>query len=325
MPVGKHCGFVQFVRKADAERAIEKMQGFPIGGSRIRLSWGRSQCMSSVVGRLTSTDSIILDKAAQAAAQAAALQAQFQAQMATAQSQVPQMTSEQAIQLLQRFGMTSGGQPCGGSEVSNRNYVDAAKGSGYSEQKPRSLVMNQQLSDGQLPYDVYSGVSGSRPPSNLSPVEHQNRSHITSSFSPFSPDPNMYTRRGSDSYDLLPHSLNNGSRFDSIMEFKAATATSNERPIPPARTPNGSQRYGSFMDGTTRSFEGSRPMMRQDPISRPNSSQTSSQGRSSQYDGQGEHHLIHDLNSTLASLDLDQHHLWKPAQGSDNRPHPSSS
>ena len=44
VPVGKHCGFVQFVRKADAERAIEQMQGFPIGGSRIRLSWGRSQC-----------------------------------------------------------------------------------------------------------------------------------------------------------------------------------------------------------------------------------------------------------------------------------------
>ena len=44
VPVGKHCGFVQFVRKPDAERAIEKMQGFPIGGSRIRLSWGRSQC-----------------------------------------------------------------------------------------------------------------------------------------------------------------------------------------------------------------------------------------------------------------------------------------
>ena len=35
---------VRFVRKADAERAIEKMQGFPVGGSRIRLSWGRSQC-----------------------------------------------------------------------------------------------------------------------------------------------------------------------------------------------------------------------------------------------------------------------------------------
>lgn len=44
VPVGKHCGFVQFVHKGHAERAIERMQGFPIGGSRIRLSWGRSQC-----------------------------------------------------------------------------------------------------------------------------------------------------------------------------------------------------------------------------------------------------------------------------------------
>ncbi|ESK93617.1 mrna binding post-transcriptional regulator [Moniliophthora roreri MCA 2997] len=54
VPIGKNCGFVQFVRKADAQRAIEGMQGFPIAGSRIRLSWGRSQY-----------------KAAQAAAQAA--------------------------------------------------------------------------------------------------------------------------------------------------------------------------------------------------------------------------------------------------------------
>lgn len=43
IPPGKGCGFVQFVRKTDAERAIERMQGFPIGGGRIRLSWGRSQ------------------------------------------------------------------------------------------------------------------------------------------------------------------------------------------------------------------------------------------------------------------------------------------
>lgn len=55
IPPGKGCGFVQFLNKHDAERAIERMQGFPIGGGRIRLSWGRSQS----------------DKAAAAAAQAA--------------------------------------------------------------------------------------------------------------------------------------------------------------------------------------------------------------------------------------------------------------
>ncbi|PWN35722.1 RNA-binding domain-containing protein, partial [Meira miltonrushii] len=43
IPPGKGCGFVQFLNKADAERAIDRMQGFPIGGGRIRLSWGRSQ------------------------------------------------------------------------------------------------------------------------------------------------------------------------------------------------------------------------------------------------------------------------------------------
>ncbi|KAF8309574.1 RNA-binding domain-containing protein, partial [Clavulina sp. PMI_390] len=40
IPPGKGCGFVQFVHKADASRAMEKMQGYAIGGSKIRLSWG---------------------------------------------------------------------------------------------------------------------------------------------------------------------------------------------------------------------------------------------------------------------------------------------
>ena len=44
IPPNKGCGFVQFVRRPDAELAIAKMHDFPIHGkSRIRLSWGRSQ------------------------------------------------------------------------------------------------------------------------------------------------------------------------------------------------------------------------------------------------------------------------------------------
>ncbi|CAO3621468.1 unnamed protein product [Cunninghamella echinulata] len=43
IPPGKGCGFVQYVSRASAELAIEKMNGFQIGQSRIRLSWGRSQ------------------------------------------------------------------------------------------------------------------------------------------------------------------------------------------------------------------------------------------------------------------------------------------
>ncbi|KZV75356.1 RNA-binding domain-containing protein [Peniophora sp. CONT] len=94
VPAGKHCGFVQFVRKADAERAIDRMQGFPIGGSRIRLSWGRSQY-----------------KAAQAAAQAAQAAAmQLHTPPApVASTPVPQvpagLSAEQALEVLRQLGL----------------------------------------------------------------------------------------------------------------------------------------------------------------------------------------------------------------------------
>lgn len=43
IPPGKGCGFVQFVNRQSAEMAIDQMNGYQIGSSRIRLSWGRSQ------------------------------------------------------------------------------------------------------------------------------------------------------------------------------------------------------------------------------------------------------------------------------------------
>lgn len=50
IPPGKGCGFVQFVQRHAAEMAINQMQGYPIGNSRVRLSWGRSQNNSGPVG-----------------------------------------------------------------------------------------------------------------------------------------------------------------------------------------------------------------------------------------------------------------------------------
>ncbi|KIM21683.1 hypothetical protein M408DRAFT_301926 [Serendipita vermifera MAFF 305830] len=41
LPPSKSCGFVQYVRQGDAEQAIEALGGSPIGGSKVRLSWGR--------------------------------------------------------------------------------------------------------------------------------------------------------------------------------------------------------------------------------------------------------------------------------------------
>eukprot|EP00878_Enallax_costatus_P024240 GHUV01025853.1.p1 GENE.GHUV01025853.1~~GHUV01025853.1.p1 ORF type:complete len:263 (-),score=106.91 GHUV01025853.1:196-984(-) len=42
IPQGKGCGFVQFVNRPDAERAMAEMNGQIVGSSAIRISWGRS-------------------------------------------------------------------------------------------------------------------------------------------------------------------------------------------------------------------------------------------------------------------------------------------
>ncbi|PKA63206.1 Polyadenylate-binding protein RBP47 [Apostasia shenzhenica] len=42
IPVGKQCGFVQFVQKNDAEMAMQALNGTVIGEQMVRLSWGRN-------------------------------------------------------------------------------------------------------------------------------------------------------------------------------------------------------------------------------------------------------------------------------------------
>ncbi|XP_074566335.1 RNA-binding protein L-like [Curcuma longa] len=42
IPAGKRCGFVQFANRANAEEALRQLNGTPLGGQNVRLSWGRS-------------------------------------------------------------------------------------------------------------------------------------------------------------------------------------------------------------------------------------------------------------------------------------------
>ncbi|CAL9242329.1 unnamed protein product [Arabidopsis halleri] len=42
IPVGKGCGFIQFVNRENAEEALEKLNGSMIGKQTVRLSWGRN-------------------------------------------------------------------------------------------------------------------------------------------------------------------------------------------------------------------------------------------------------------------------------------------
>ncbi|KAF5208785.1 RRM [Clavispora lusitaniae] len=41
IPPGKNCGFLKYSTREEAEEAIQAMEGFIIGGNRVRLGWGR--------------------------------------------------------------------------------------------------------------------------------------------------------------------------------------------------------------------------------------------------------------------------------------------
>ncbi|EJS43448.1 nam8p [Saccharomyces arboricola H-6] len=58
IPVGKGCGFVQYVDRLSAEAAISGMQGFPIANSRVRLSWGRSAKQTALLQQAMLSNSL---------------------------------------------------------------------------------------------------------------------------------------------------------------------------------------------------------------------------------------------------------------------------
>ncbi|KAL6757246.1 hypothetical protein V8C86DRAFT_2629371 [Haematococcus lacustris] len=51
IPLGKGCGFVQFLNRAGAEYALSEMNGFLIGGQSIRIAWGKSTGKAPPGGR----------------------------------------------------------------------------------------------------------------------------------------------------------------------------------------------------------------------------------------------------------------------------------
>ncbi|KAI1796035.1 hypothetical protein LXA43DRAFT_988055 [Ganoderma leucocontextum] len=310
VPVGKHCGFVQFVRKPDAERSIEKMQGFPIGGSRIRLSWGRSQYKAA--------------QAAAQAAQAAAFQAQYQAQLqqpnvapglpaSQNQQSQPQsqpqpqpqqqpLTAEQALQLLEKFGLTNllaSGSSAAGSgleNVSNERQIAAA-------------LLNDVDGDRIASFNAFV-------PPVFGPRQSTNSSSTSSAFSPFSPDPNyLGGRAGNDasvaqgqslSQTPKPYSLWNPNHDEKVTSSNGKVSPTSAQAARPSSV---SQRFSSFLGDapTSATFQPTRTSSRQEaPIARPEATRRDS--RNEEYslparDQDG----FRDLNGTLASLALDDH------------------
>lgn len=332
VPVGKHCGFVQFVRKADAERAIEKMQGFPVGGSRIRLSWGRSQCRSLTYESSSIIYSTLsIDKAAQAAAQAAQASA-LQTNFVVPPAAVSAMTQEQMLQLLQTFttkgyldstiGSSSDGSGSDSATIGGRVVNETSAGQ-YTEEKFRSAHIAVR-EDGPPSFEAYSasGSSG-RPAANPASLEPR---QSMSNFSPFSPDPNYVAenkRRETASFsrvDMLPHpSKAYAPGFFPVQTQDLKVNTNGNGSVskvsPTSTRPPSASRYGSFLDSSAPSFQINRaPGRPEAPISRPSSGQTPL-GRGD-HEGQ-EYDVIQDFNGTLASLDLD--HPWKsPTESSES-------
>ncbi|KAI0686497.1 hypothetical protein BC835DRAFT_453728 [Cytidiella melzeri] len=314
VPVGKHCGFVQFVRKPDAERAIQKMQGFPIGGSRIRLSWGRSQY-----------------KAAQAAAQAAqtaALQAQTQ------------------YQLLEKFGITQflnnnatnldGGNTndeIGESNVhgdlngnSQANYEGALHaGPTAAEQAALDAFVQHQ-------FDAFG-------PSTFD-HQHPGVQFNGSGFSPFSPDPtympeSIQNREGasmntgpSQSYPSSTKGYApwySSSQQEEKVTVSSAGASGKISPTSAhASRPASARAFGSYLSEQNSPFpppnrassrgEGliARPELSRKashPLPMPSHDHFGSQDKR-------DNGIFHDLNGTFASLHLSDHGMsWTNNEG----------
>lgn len=246
----------------------------------------------------------ILDKAAQAAAQAAQTSA-LQAQLQQPVQATSQLTSEEALQLIQRLALA-------GVLDSKGNIIRDTR----SNEQSTNNSLGEVSSNGYEPEEKSKFIPGMM-------ELRQNRLQKESKFSPFSPDPNLFSGEKND----LPHqtSRNYTSAFvpsQLHMHDSKAVAGFNGSNDKVSRLPNVSQRFGSlYLDDPGRRQEA--------PISRPNSG-TPSNGQAPQQEDK-EHEAIQDVNGTLANLDLDSQATWKPLAGdsftqyrSSSSPHGSS-
>ncbi|KAF7304575.1 hypothetical protein HMN09_00860200 [Mycena chlorophos] len=170
VPPGKNCGFVQFVRKEDAERAIERMQGFALGGgmgpgTRMRLSWGRSQQKAS-------------QAAALAASAAAATASPGPTQAPPTQSLPPQHQHQQPLSSYP-------------SSVSGPNPVAAAPSHGITPEMLAGMPKEQIVM--LLQHALFGDAGhGSAPSANVS-ATNGNGYHQLPSTSSYPSAPQRYT------------------------------------------------------------------------------------------------------------------------------------
>lgn len=237
------------------------------------------------------------------------------------------MTQEQAIQMLQKLNMQqhnnlgNGGSDGSGSDNATvgGGYSNAVSASVFGEHRTHPPLQSN-VDDSSRSYESF--------PSNgfqSRPEIHR----VQSAFAPFSPDPNAYATdmKHRDSFsraDMLPHpSKAYAPGFFPIQTQDLKVNTNGggtAKTSPSSVRPPSATRYNTFLDNSNGSFPLNRaPGRPEGPISRPSSGQTSvggGGGGRTDHEGQ-DFDAMHDLNGTLASLDLDR--PWK------NTPEGSSS
>jgi len=249
-----------------------------------------------------------LDKAAQAAAQAAqtaAMQSHYQPPPVQTsspppvpqQQPQPNITGEQAIEILQKLGLANLLTQSNASDTGILERLSSPPGGGgipfRDDENVRSSV------------DVFSPYRNQ----GVGPIEAQSlRPPIPTSFSPFSPDLRMHADDRKTTQEPVGARPNKGftpavgeNQTNLPLSGKASPvgSGSGSRTGTGATTP----RYGPFFDASANQFF-PRSSSRQDSNTsthRDSPARTLSPGRS-EFDGQD---VIHDLNGTLASLDLD--------------------
>jgi hypothetical protein len=239
------------------------------------------------------------------------------------------VSSDQAFQLLQKFGIqTRLDQKVDGIHNEISTIGGSASHGAYTDEQLRTaLSASRDDGGGPFSFDTYNSPGFGRPSSNLGLTAHrQNRSQTLSSFSPFSPDPNLYLVDGSKpapvatfSRSDLPHpSRSYAPGFGPLsQEHKAG---SNGKISPTSTRPPSRSRYGPYLDSSLPAFQSKQTSGDSEgSLSRPSSGSATRGASTRGFEGT-EQDPIHDLNGTLASLDLDQTlSPWKtPVEKSDH-------
>lgn len=345
------------MRKADAERAIERMQGFPIGGSRIRLSWGRSQC--EFRKNFISTYFLLnqlrwcsfhysIDKAAQAAAQAAQAAQAVQAEQvarytATAASAVNaqnpaslHITPDQALQLLQSAGynMTAPGSSLPSEEASgflaSQPFHDssARRGSAFSASETHEFTNTFMPSENSQrstfsPFspasNVITGADEQQYPT-MTPSPSQPLPHPSRSYAPgFGPSPSSVSGKYSDTHSPHSSSTESSSGSSSVRFSGIGNGSSGFPSAAFLEKASGTFQVNDILRHdshtlhprvTSSSTQPQDPSARTTPPRHQQRHQTHN-GLHLRDDTSGSE-FMHDLNGTLASLDLGERYPRAP-------------